>query len=200
MMVKETGRMEASHPRRWYDRQPTLSQSVRLMILLPDEIKSIVSDGIMVLANREFRAQERLQSYRSLGDEKVMGLYKSKNKRREYDTNETLHKAMNYLYILSEDNQDIMADHILQLVGYIQKYLSTCRVFETDPSLEDVLRITQTYIEEGNAEVEQFLVQLREELHVKMLAVNENEEKPRDFLGSLILDQDTLRFRGKKKS
>src|SRR5690606_18151945 len=104
--------------KRWYDRQPRLSQAVRLMMLFPDEVKSIISDGIMLLANREFQVSEQMNSFRTLGSEKILGLYKSKNKRREYDQNELLHKAMNYLYILSEKNQDFMAEHILQLVKF----------------------------------------------------------------------------------
>src|SRR5690242_14856760 len=91
--------------KRWYDRQPKLSQAFKLIILLPDEVRSIISESLMLIANREFNANERENSFRTLGHDKILGLHKSKNKRREYDQNELLHKAMNYLYILSDDNQ-----------------------------------------------------------------------------------------------
>ncbi len=167
--------------KRWYDRQPRLAQAVRLMSLLPDEIRSIISEGVMLLANREFEIKEEAQSFRSMGSEKIMGLHKSKHKRREYDTNEQLHKAMNYLYILSDENQDFMADHILRMMQYIQSYLSTCQAFQAAPSLEDVAGITNRYVEKGSNEVEKFINQLRQEFYEKMLAT-QNEDPPLDFL------------------
>ena len=58
-----------------------------------------------------------------------MGLHKSKNRRREYDDNGTMHKMMNYLYILGNDNQDYMAKKVLELVHYIQDYLNAVQIF-----------------------------------------------------------------------
>src|SRR5436853_556626 len=121
--------------KRWYDRQPKLSQAFKLIIILPDEVRSIISESMILLANREFDSNDPTQSFKTLGSEKVMGLHKSKSKRREYDQNELLHKAMNYLYILSDANQDFMAEHILKMVDYIQKYLGACREFKAEPTL-----------------------------------------------------------------
>ncbi len=169
-------------PKRWYDRQPKLAQAVRLMFLFPVEIKSLICEGLMVIANREFEINEANNSFRTLGADKVLGMHKSKNRRREYDQHDTLHKAMNYLYILSEGNQDLMADHILQLVNYIHQYLSTCQAFKQEPTVEEVARITTTYVEKGNKEVELFLDQLRKEFHRKIM--KREEEMPIDFLAN----------------
>ena len=180
-----------SNPKRWYERQPKLSQAVRLMFLFPVEIKAVICDGIMVIANREFDASERMNGFKTLGVEKTMAIHKSKNKRREYDQHEVLHKAMNYLYILSEENQDAMSDHILQLVNYIHQYLSTCQAFKADPTLEDVAEITNTYVQRGNAEVERFINNLRKEMHSRILKID--NETPIDFL-----DQQGDRMMGMK--
>lgn len=173
--------------KRWYDRQPRLAQAVRFLSLFPDEIKSIISDGVVLIANREFQVAEQMKSFRTLGTEKVMGLHKSKNKRREYDQNETLHKAMNYLYILSDQNQDFMANHILELVKYIQQYLGTCRAFQQDPTAEDVTAITRAYVEKGSAEVEAFLNQVRQLFYERMLSAK--DEAPVDFLENIMQDE-----------
>jgi hypothetical protein len=146
---------------RWYERQPKLAQAVKLMIVLPDEVRSIIGEATMQLADREFEATRYAESSRSLGGDKVLGLYKSKNKRREYDQNEVLHNAMNYLYILSEENQDFMANHILHMLDYIQQYFATCREFNQVPSLEEVAAMTQQYVSRGSIEVERFLQSLR---------------------------------------
>jgi hypothetical protein len=162
---------EAKSFKRWYERQPKLALAVKLLIKLPDEIRSILGDTMMLLANKEFEATKYIEG-RSLGGEKVLGLYKSKNKRREYDQNETLHKAMNYLYILSEENQDFMADHILKLLEYVQKYFASCQEFKAEPSLEDVATIANMYVESGAADVELFLKNLRDEFYVSLLRNN----------------------------
>jgi len=164
--------------KRWYDRQPKLSQAFKLIILLPDEVRSIISESLMLIANREFESQEQERSFRTVGSEKVMGLHKSKNKRREYDQNELLHKAMNYLYVLSDDNQDFMADHVLKMVEFIQKYFATCREFKSEPTLEDVATVTNTYVEKGSAEVNRFLNKLREEFYLKLVSPDKGVKKP----------------------
>ena len=61
-------------------------------MILPDEIKNIVCDGAMHLANKEFQVNEKMQSFRTMGTDKVMGLHKSKNRRRSYDKDDP--KAM----------------------------------------------------------------------------------------------------------
>lgn len=173
--------------KRWYDRQPKLAQAVRFLFLFPDEIKSIIGEAVMLLANREFEVNEQMQTFKTLGPDKVMGLYKSKNRRREYDQNDVLHKAMNYLYILSEPNQDFMADHILSMVQYIQQYLGACQAFQASPTLEHVAEITNRYVEKGSTDVESFLNELREEFYQKMLS-GQDTDPPTDFIENFIQD------------
>jgi hypothetical protein len=154
---------------RWYDRHVNLSLAVKLLLLFPDAVQSIVCEAIMLIADREFDANEKMKSFRTLGRERILGLYKSKNKRRDYDQNELMHRAMNYLFILSEDNREFMADHILKMVQYIEHYFQTCHRAQMNPSPETIADITRTYMENGGKETEQFLHQLREEFYQKLL-------------------------------
>ena len=153
---------------RWYDRQPKLSEACKLLFGFPDEIKSLISEAVLIIADREIKQKEQREQMRSLGSEKILGLYKSKNRRREYDINPYLHQAMNYLYLLSEKNRDFMAEHILKMVHYIQHYLQTCHITETPPSMEDVATITNLYIHSGDPEVKSFLKQLHYEFCLKL--------------------------------
>jgi hypothetical protein len=172
---------------RWYERQPRLSQSVKVLQMMPDAIKSILADAIMLIATREFGKEEPLNVIRSLGSEKIMGLHKSKNKRREYDQNELLHKAMNYLYILSEEKQDFMAEHALKMLHYIQDYLAACQEFQVDSSIEEVAALAKTYVEQGSVEVEIFLRKLRKEFYIQLQNSGKLSEPRRavDFLKSI---------------
>lgn len=154
---------------RWYDSRPKISQAARLLFILPDEIKSVISKAILVIADKEFREEEREQQIRSLGREKIMGLHQSKNRRREYDQNSHLHQAMNYLYILSEDNREFMAEHILKMVQYIQYHLETCQLAQRTSDLKDVAEIVAIYVKSGDEGVKPFLKKLRYEFYEKLL-------------------------------
>lgn len=170
--------------KRWYDRNAQLSQAVRVVMIFPDEIKDIICIGLMFLANKEFQIQEQLSNFRSVGSDKIMGLHKSKNRRREYDDNATMHKMMNYLYILQHENQDFMAEKTLDLVNYIQEYLSAVQVFQANMSLEEVADITNAYVKEGGEEAQQLLTSIKQKLHQELLASGKIDEntKAADFI------------------
>jgi hypothetical protein len=154
---------------RWYDSRPQLSKAARLLFVLPDEIQSIISQAILIIADKEFRHEEKERRVRSLGREKVMGLHKSKCRRREYDRNQHLHQAMNYLYILSEESREFMARHILKMLQYIQYHLETCQITEMTPDLKEVAEITNIYVKSGDESVKLFLKNLRHEFYEKLL-------------------------------
>lgn len=156
------GEFETFH--RWYDSRPKMSQASKLLFAFPDEIKSILSEAVLKIGEREFGEKKWERSARSLGREKIMGLHKSKNKRREYDENPDLHAAMNALYVLSEDNREIMAEHVLKMVRFIQHYLESCQITQTAPQMEEVAEVTRQYIFTGEKKVESFLLNLRKEL------------------------------------
>jgi hypothetical protein len=153
---------------RWYDSRPKISQAARLLFIFPDEIKSIISEAILLIADKEFRQEEKERQVRSLGREKILGLHQSKNRRREYDQNPHLHQAMNYLYILSEDNREFMAEHILKMVQYIQCHLETCQLAQRTPDLKEVAEIVHIYIKSGDESVKLFLKQLRHQFYDKL--------------------------------
>lgn len=192
---------ESESFQRWYDSRPKMSQAARLMFAFPDEIQTIISEATLFIADREFRENERERSVRSLGREKVLGLHKSKNRRREYDDNPHLHQAMNYLYVLSEDNREFIAEHILKMVRYIQHYLETCQITEIAPRIEEVAEVTRMYVQSGEKEVEIFLKKLREEFLRKMIAgKSPNMGEPKDAIVKFLDDMATQDRTGMKIS
>jgi hypothetical protein len=166
----------AQYSQRQYDRSPELAQAVRMLLLMPNEIGSIIAEGMLSMMDKEFEEILQERHYRSLGSDKIMGLHKSQNRRRAYDQNPILHKAMSHLYLLSGSGQDYMARHILALLSYIQRYLDSCGEFQQEPSLEDVVSVTKTYIEKGSVEVEGFLTKLREEFVLKIFGPKGNPD------------------------
>ncbi|MGE0200216.1 MAG: hypothetical protein AB7P76_04530 [Candidatus Melainabacteria bacterium] len=148
--------------KRWYDAKPELAQSVDLLASFPEQIQTIVAKGIIQLAEQECNAREVMNSLKSLGAETILGIYKSKNKRRPYDSNPAFHQAMVYLYILTPASREFMARQIIQLVDYIREYFATCNTFHSAPSAEVVSKVTEAFLANQNDDVEKFLKMLEE--------------------------------------
>ncbi len=149
--------------RRWYDQQADLSRCVMLLAAFPPEVQSIIADGMNDLAEREFEVSTLLKSLKSLGPEIVLGIYKSKNKRRQLDQAPHMHKALNCLYMLSAENRQLLAQLTLELVNYIYRYFEACKQYREQSRPEHLVALTRHYVRNGGPEAEQFLADLRKE-------------------------------------
>lgn len=135
--------------RRWYDKHQKLYQAVTLLGTFPKTIQPIIGEGASLIAERRFHAHELMASFRSLGSEKVLGLYKSKNKRRPTDQIAQVHKAINYMYILPDENRFFMAGHVLELVHVVYGYFNVCKEFKAAPASGHIQRLSDTYVDHG---------------------------------------------------
>lgn len=86
---------------RWYDRIPELSQAVRMLEKLTPEKQRIIAEVIVNSMQLHELSHHSGHGFRKLGTEKVVGLMKSKNKRRWYDKDPVVHQAFNCLYLMS---------------------------------------------------------------------------------------------------
>jgi hypothetical protein len=176
---------------RWYDKHKTVSKSVKLLETFPEEIQVIISEGIVRLATRECQAGELMDNLRSLGPEKVLGIFKSKNKRRSYDNNSSVHQAMNYLYIMTDENRLLIAGQVIEIVNFIYDYLKECKEFKMSAQLEDVSSITQSYIESGSDEARRMLAGIRQRFtsNVSQRVVGNDEFLSEDKKGMKIREE-----------
>src|SRR4051794_91068 len=97
-----------THNRRWYDNHPKIVEAVRLLEIAPAEIQTIIAEGVLLLIEKAFRITKLENTYSSLGRDKVLMLYRSKNRMRRYDKNILAHKIMNYMLCLNEKDQDFV--------------------------------------------------------------------------------------------
>jgi len=148
------------YKRRWYDEKPELSRCIGLIEVFPPEIKDIIAQGMIALAEGEFQARELMSSLRSLGPEIILGIYKSKHRRRTHDQHELLHQALNYFYILNADNQIRLSLQVTQIVRNIYTYLDICRTHHRQPAMDDLVNIRNTYVHRGPAEAENLVSHL----------------------------------------
>lgn len=140
--------------KRWYDQNKSLSTSIQMLESFPMEIQGLIADSMIVVAERECKADKLMDELKSLGAEVVLALYKSKNKRRTYDDNPSMHKAMNYLYILPDTNRTFMGEQIKEVIQHVYTYFQACKSANIEPNMQDVASITKTYAHGGTAEAQ----------------------------------------------
>ena len=145
---------------RFYDKNPTTSQAVGLLFKFPVNFQLLIGKGISMIAEREFKARELLQSYKSLGAEKVLAMYKAKKKLRTYDDEPILHETMMYLFLLTEENQVLISKKIIKLVGHMEKYLVMCSSYKRGPETKHAETIRDTYVLHGDESVEELLTRM----------------------------------------
>jgi hypothetical protein len=190
-MVKKSGSAKVGDiiRRRWYDQRPELTECVKLVEAFPEEIYAIICEGAICMVEQKFEAHLMLSSLKSLGSEKILGLYKSKHKRRKMDREPHFHRLMNYFYILSPENRILMAGLIKDLVGYIHQYFESCRICRQPVTREDIVGITRCYVDKGGEEAQAFLESLQQ--HFQQRIQYEMGKMKPDDLGVSIWEDDT---------
>ncbi len=179
--------------KRWYDKDETVSKAVRMLESFPGEIQTVIAEGSLKLAERECKIRELMANLKSLGPEKVLGIHKSKNKRRYYDENPTVHNALNALFILSDENRLFLARHVLDIMNYIVEYMRVCKGYQVDPELEDISTLVNTYVETGAEEARILLKKIGERFKRNLSrAMGKDENLAQDLQGLRIREDRSV--------
>jgi hypothetical protein len=170
-----------------------------LLFKFPPDIKSILARGFCAIAENDFDAHILIQDLKSLGQEKVLSLYKSNLKRREYDHDPYLNRAMNYLMILSPDNQFFLASKVMDMLAVVRDYMVLCKKHSTAIQLKLVEKITRICVTCGLEEAAEFVVQIRRELEhlVARAKIGKSHLLPPDTLSqeSITSENSGMRIR-----
>ncbi len=178
--------MTTPPPKRWYDQDKSVSTAINLTLGMPDEILNVISQGVIILAENEFKAKELLQNFKSLGTDKILALYRSKEKKRTYDKDPTVHKMVNYLYVMSPENQHFMAQHIIIIIKHVQHYLQLCAESEIAPQRKELEGITQAYAISGDEAAKEMLTSIRQEFLKSVESRASKLSHPSPALNSII--------------
>lgn len=122
---------------RWYDRLPELSRAVRLLEKMSKVEQQLIADSIVQLQPLH-EVSRHTDGFKRVGTEKLLGLMRSKVKRRWYDQDPTIHQAFNCLYLMDDEMRYEMAVKIL----ICQKALELVDVSEQNRELG--IRLTRT--------------------------------------------------------
>ena len=152
---------------RWYEQDQTLKQSIDLLQVFPDEILDVIAEGVNSVAEKEFKAKELMRDYKSLGQDTVLSLYKSKRKQRSYDKVPTMTTLINYIMLLPVEHRKILAAQIIELSEVIQQYLDECGSLQVKPEVAQIKVFRDTYLNSGYKQARQALEKVCEELRAK---------------------------------
>ncbi len=96
---------------RWYDRTSHMSQAVKLLEIAPEPFQKAIAHSIV--SQVDIGDITKRNGIKKIGTHKVIGLMKSKTKRRWYDQDPIMHQAFNYLYIMNGKQCDVFALKII---------------------------------------------------------------------------------------
>lgn len=156
---------DEKHNKRWHDNRGELSEVIALLELIPLEALPYIVEGISQRAEQQYQLSSALQTLKTVGQDKVLALYKSKNRRRSYDRDPDLHKIVNYFFVLSEEKQEKLANELLRFSEYLVDYLATCEAFDLKPKPEELDEIKRRFIQQGPQPVQEFINGIHGEYH-----------------------------------
>lgn len=171
---------------RWYDKDPVIAQTINQLIAYPDEYQTIFADGITAFIEQECQSKPTLKSVTSLGKDKVLGLYKSKQRKRLYDKNPSLHNAMNQMYILGSQEQEHVVGQVRKLFLYVEHYFACCGSAQIQPTLGHIKMLTQAFMEKGAEETQKLLESIETELGIHEVMTLQSDENDDMQLKSII--------------
>lgn len=109
---------------RWYDVKPELSQAVRMLEKVPAVYQHQICLVIIEQVENALLDKKFDGSLKKHGSDKILGLFKSKSKRRWYDDDPVVHKAFNYMYLMDDKARYEAAMKIIISLNVLKQVLS----------------------------------------------------------------------------
>lgn len=150
--------------RRWYDQEPSCSRLLAQMNGMPhEEMREFCARVLVNFAEKLRKDMHRKGSLKpsvnSIGVPAITSLYRfGFKKRRWYDKNLTLHKAVGELYMLPPEGLAVLGFKLGDTFGLLQVYSSVCSQVEQEPELADMTLISTKSLQDGKKEAEDVLI------------------------------------------
>ncbi|MDX2085986.1 MAG: hypothetical protein SFZ03_11425 [Candidatus Melainabacteria bacterium] len=152
---------EAQRPPRWYDEDPAVSQLVRSLRTLPPDCQQVFA--LLLSGTSDVWHQERLQDHLrvlSVGVDRHLSLWKSKSKRRWYDRDPLMHRAMNHLLLLEPYQRKTLAERLNPAVEAVVGYVSQCQVWHRPVLPMEIGHLIRLSLNGGTDNTHQYLEHL----------------------------------------
>ena len=151
--------------RRWYDKEPTCTKLVEQMKgIRHTEVREFAAKCLLHFTERVrklVQAQQGGGGPVSLGLPALQGLYMAKREhRRWYDEEKILQKAIGGLYGLPKEGLTALSFKLYDTFGLMAMYSFVCDQLGQDPTVDDLLNIAKTGLQEGKEEAEELLADI----------------------------------------
>jgi len=164
MDVKEnrTPRMK----RRWYDQDPACPRILNQIQGIPQpEVREFCARLMVNLCEKlrkEIQHREKdTSNISSLGMSALTARYwYGQNKRRWYDSELVLHKAIGMLYSMPQIGLSVIGYMLKDAVELVEIYAVVCQQVEQPPNMAELSRIATTALKSGRQEAEAILIGL----------------------------------------
>jgi len=125
---------------RWYDEYPPIVRAAELMESLPEQYRRYVAASV-VAYTQENNLLGSPEELKNVGHQKVLGLFQSKLRRRWYDKDPILHKAVNNILLMDEENRRNVSYRLVVSLEALESYREQCDKQQLLPSFEDMEQI-----------------------------------------------------------
>ncbi len=129
---------------RWYDRSPQVSQAVRTLEKADPNFQRAIAEIVNEMTDSKNLNTRSEGGLKKVGSQKIMGLMKSKAKRRWYDENPEMHRAINHMYIMDDVQREEVALKIIVALSAMTAYQRKCLNAEDLPDFREMLSITKS--------------------------------------------------------
>ena len=117
------------------------------------------------MLKRYQESDSNLFELRSVGVEKVLGLHKAKQKRRDYDRNPAMHQLMQDLSVLSPEALTVFSEDVLSVTMMVKDYVEAHQSCGQVGSVVPLIRqLCNYYKQHGQHGAWDYLVTLKNEL------------------------------------
>lgn len=149
-----------SKNQRWYDKYPNIKKAFDELKYMPTPTQNLF--GQIVMQFYEFHEQKRMSDRQNLsvGADKALALWKTREKRRATDNVPLLYRAMMTLYLMEDPLRSTLAFRIADGLNAVSLYARLCKKkyrVEDDEEKKDLFK---TAAESGEAAAKEYLLSI----------------------------------------
>ncbi len=153
-------------PSRWYDQSPPCAKLLKELQAIEQPV--ILEFCARIIINFAERLKKEIQSrerntvgLNQIGVSAISGLYRfGSEKRRWYDNNEVLHKAVGLLYTQTLEGLNTISHKLGDTVGLLRVYSQVCTELSAPVVTDNMTRIAMTGLQTGNEEAARILIDI----------------------------------------
>ncbi|MBY0404680.1 MAG: hypothetical protein K2X66_12325 [Cyanobacteria bacterium] len=152
--------MNTSSRGRWYDQSPGIYIGMNGLCELPPDYSHVLGQIIIILAKQFKDRQKSPNGLISLGTDRIMGLMKSRKKRRKEDSDVVLYKAFTDLYLLEDKHRNVLAQRISITVVVVGEYVGFCKRKDREENKQECMTLIRESLEKGLREATRYMMSI----------------------------------------